>query len=238
MGLLEAIAIPLGSKILPALIKGDLQGVSSQVLDAFFGLILDDLDSQHETLNRIERKLDQVLDQDYARDFETARVAISDAFRASSPEEYSICLSEAWTRLRSAAAGTQDPLRKADAHYLAAITALLRSRPADALERSRQGYNLCVNVAIEHWFMFQYCGGDGLRNKAYRAQYRSPRLQAAELSVFACSRADELSMLLAHLGRGGAPGGVRPFARKSVGGRQFATEPQEPAVANADPNRW
>jgi len=225
MALLEALAVPVGKRLFAALVKGDsteLAALPGDVLQIFFGEILAGVDAQAAQLTSIERKIDMMVEQDFARDFDAALAAMRDALRARSEVEVDANLREAWTRLRSAAAGTQNQLRKADALYVAAIVAIQRHRPEDAIDRAQAAWITATASLLADFQSYQYPNVPVDSTRAWlRRSFASnaepepsARIDSATRCVAACRRSDEASLLLGALKQNGHPVGFHAKPEK------------------------
>jgi len=224
--LAEALALPFAKTLLTALIKGESNGFDAlpqDLVGAFFKEVLVGLDEQKLALRRIEGKLDLILDQDFDRDFQTARAAMEDATRTTSVADRETYLLEAWTRLRSAAEGTQNLLRKADALYAAAVVAMQRGRPEEAIARVQAAWDTSIESFLADFSRYKSpsvlsdpAGARLLRLISGGADPNADlRRDAADRCIVGARRADEASRLLAALGQWGHPVIINPLPKRS-----------------------
>lgn len=216
MSLLLALALPLARQLLTAMISGkpsELEKLPADLMTVFYTEVFKNAATQQATLERIEAKLDESMDQDFKREYLAALTTLDDSARARSVQELESGLKQAWDLLIKARAGVNNRVLQSDADLAAAMVALRRQRVGDALVRAKSAWNEASDAVLDAFLLFRRTPSTTSLQRARWTFLRDQppqhvanhRRAARELCVEAGLRAENSSALLGELGVSGHP---------------------------------
>ena len=216
MSMLLALALPFARQVLSVMINGkpgDLEKLPAELMAAFYTEVFKGAASQQVTLERIEAKLDESMDQDFKREYLAALTTLEDSARARSDEELESALKQAWDHLTKARAGVNNRVLQSDADFAAAMVALRRQRVDDAIVRATSAWREASDAVVDAFLLFRKLPNTTLLQRAKWAivydqapsHVQEHRCTARDLCVEAGRRAESSSALLGELGISGHP---------------------------------
>lgn len=216
MSLLLALALPLARQLLTSMISGkpgDLEKLPADLMTAFYTEVFKSAATQQATLERIEAKLDESMDQDFKRDYLSALTTLEDSARARSAHELEAGLKQAWDLLIKARAGVNNRVLQSDADFAAAMVALRRHRVDDATVRAKSAWRQASDAVLDAFLLFRKTPPtNSIQRVKWAFLHDQPpqhvadhRRAARELCSEAGLRAENASLLLGELGVSGHP---------------------------------